>query len=891
MFNLTLLQLFPLLSMFFVLSLGFIVLNSNKTIKGWLFFLISIVFAMWTFGSFKMFTDIGNSSIIFWDRFIYLGVVFMPALQYHFALTMTHINKERKILLSLSYLLSFIFLILSRTDYFVSGIFKYKWGVHMKAHLFHHLFLIFFFFYIFALLEVFYKQYKQSAIKVEKQKLHLLITSFTILNIVGGLGYLPAYNIPFYSPISLLAPLLFSILTGYTILKYRLMDIRIIFRRIFIYLGLSLFIYLIIALWGYFSLNTFKHYPGNFYSTGILISLISVSSIYILRNLLEKFANKYFFFNLYNYQQTINNLSKELNHQNNLDEILTSIINTIKNVFRLNHVGVLLLDETKTSYEIAKIIGFNKNNCVNFVQNNFLMNYLQKNKNSLIKDELILKERETKQKEKKENLKKLYKHMKNMGVSICLPLMSKDELIGIIMMGEKISNDSYTKEDLELLDTLINQAGIAIDNARLYKNIKLLNETLKQRVLEQTKDIRKKARELSKKNRSLEELLNMKSDFLRVVNHQLNTPISIMKNSLFMVNEGSFTKEKGLKFITAGLKRIDETINDFWNAFALEGETIKMNAERTDIERIIKMIIEEKENSELIKKRGLTLTFKTPDFKTPIAFCDSRQIIQAISNILDNAINYTPTGSIKITITKSEKNLTIHITDTGSGISKEDKRNLFKKFSRGSRATKFYANGSGLGLYIANKIIEANNGKLELEDTVLDGGSTFAITVPIHINQETYIGKENKLLKARLAKRKKKKKKQNILFLEDEQNFSNIYSNYFTKNGYKFHLLTDTDDAIKNIRKIKPNIIISDIIIPEKEKDGSISNIVAEKGWDFIRRIKRNRLTKNIPIFILTNLNSEKDREKARRLKVNGYIIKNEINPAKLLEIIRTQNI
>src|SRR3989344_5466392 len=102
-FNLTALHLFPLLSMIFILGLGFIVLFKNKySTLNRLFFLISAVFGIWQFGTFMMFISSNDQQIIFWDRFIYLGVVFMPALQYHFSLIFTYTNKNRKALLYIS---------------------------------------------------------------------------------------------------------------------------------------------------------------------------------------------------------------------------------------------------------------------------------------------------------------------------------------------------------------------------------------------------------------------------------------------------------------------------------------------------------------------------------------------------------------------------------------------------------------------------------------------------------------------------------------------------------------------------------------------------------------------------------------------------------------------
>ncbi|MFH1522517.1 MAG: histidine kinase N-terminal 7TM domain-containing protein [Patescibacteria group bacterium] len=230
--NISLWQIYPLISLIVMLGLGLIVLKKNaKSVINRLFFMVSLVFAIWMFGTFMMFINSEDQKIIFWDRFIYLGVVFMPAFQYHFSLAFTYTNKKRKALLIIAYVLSVIFLVLSRTDYFVADIYKYRWGVHTIAQTFHHFFLAFFFFYIFALLYNFFVQYKNSIDLSEKRRIIYLIISFAILNLIGGLGYLPAYKVAIYSPVSLLAPLVFSIIVGYTIVVHRLMDIKMVMKR------------------------------------------------------------------------------------------------------------------------------------------------------------------------------------------------------------------------------------------------------------------------------------------------------------------------------------------------------------------------------------------------------------------------------------------------------------------------------------------------------------------------------------------------------------------------------------------------------------------------------------------------------------------------------------
>jgi signal transduction histidine kinase len=219
---------FAILSAVFLFVLGMLVFFQNpKNPLNRLFGLICLVFMIWMFGTFMMFLGgafgVDDLWTIFWDRFVYIGVVFMPALQYHFSLVI--VGRKLNRLALISYVLSFIFLVLSRTDLFTSGLFRYRWGVHTVAGPLHHLFLVFFFFYIFALLIVLMRHLRSVSDRAEQKRTVLSIVAFAILNLVGGLGYLPAYGIGIL-PVSLIAPTVFAAIIGYSILKYRFLEVK-----------------------------------------------------------------------------------------------------------------------------------------------------------------------------------------------------------------------------------------------------------------------------------------------------------------------------------------------------------------------------------------------------------------------------------------------------------------------------------------------------------------------------------------------------------------------------------------------------------------------------------------------------------------------------------------
>ena len=198
-----------------------------------------------------------------------------------------------------------------------------------------------------------------------------------------------------------------------------------------------------------------------------------------------------------------------------------------------------------------------------------------------------------------------------------------------------------------------------------------------------------------------------------------------------MIKSGAFTQEKGLSFIEDSAKKMEEIFTDFWKAFSVEGGGIKLNLQKTNLEEIIDQIVDDAVNMPAVKTKGLSLQVNK-NIAVPLVLSDPKQIAQVVSNMVENAVSYTNSGSIIISFKETEdKLLKVIVEDTGVGIDKEDREKIFEKFVRGQRAINERPGGSGLGLYIAKKIVEANGGKLKLEKSEVGKGSTFSFTVPI----------------------------------------------------------------------------------------------------------------------------------------------------------------
>ena len=269
------------------------------------------------------------------------------------------------------------------------------------------------------------------------------------------------------------------------------------------------------------------------------------------------------------------------------------------------------------------------------------------------------------------------------------------------------------------MESLANQASISIENARLYNEIQTFNLTLKHKVDGATKRLR--------------ELLKIKSEFLTIASHQLRTPTSIVRGMLSLVTEeDGLSQEEREKFIHQayeGINRLERIIHDLLNATELEGKKMHLELQKVNFEGLVQDSVNGLKP--LADKQGIQLKFNKPKIKLPKITVDPLKFKEAVNNIIDNAIHYTPKGSVNVNIEKQGSEIKIMVSDTGIGMSKSDLKNIFSKFVRGEGVLQIHPNGSGLGLFISKKIIEEIGGSIAAESPGKGQGSTFTITMPL----------------------------------------------------------------------------------------------------------------------------------------------------------------
>lgn len=230
---------------------------------------------------------------------------------------------------------------------------------------------------------------------------------------------------------------------------------------------------------------------------------------------------------------------------------------------------------------------------------------------------------------------------------------------------------------------------------------------------------------------SLAELDRLKTEFLSVATHQLRAPITAIRGYAANMIDGTYGAlppylQEPLSVIQESARLMVNSIEDYLNISRIEQGRMKYEKSSFDVVQLATSVVQEL--APVAGRKGLTLATGTLDSVN--TYADIGKMKQVVTNLIDNAIKYTPKGTVTISVTRRGKEARITVEDTGVGIGKDDITKLFSKFTRARDANKVNTTGTGLGLYVARQLTEGNGGKIWVESDGVGKGSRFIVELP-----------------------------------------------------------------------------------------------------------------------------------------------------------------
>jgi signal transduction histidine kinase len=291
--------------------------------------------------------------------------------------------------------------------------------------------------------------------------------------------------------------------------------------------------------------------------------------------------------------------------------------------------------------------------------------------------------------------------------SLIVPLVIDKKLNGILLLGEKLSGEIFDAQELEVLSLLANQAAISLENARLYEG-------------------------LSTSNVRLMEASRLKSQFLASMSHELRTPLnSIIGFSKVLLNrlDGDLTErqEAYVKSVHNSSRHLLELINGILDFSRIEAGKFEMKPEKVTLPDLVEECIES--SLPLVRDKRLKVE-RDIAVDLPEIYADRTRVKQVLLNLLSNAIKFTSAGRVLVLVRADTDAVHVSVADTGIGISSADLQRLFEPFQRLDNPLAQQADGTGLGLAISKKFVELHHGRIWAESRE-NQGSTFHFTLPV----------------------------------------------------------------------------------------------------------------------------------------------------------------
>jgi signal transduction histidine kinase/CheY-like chemotaxis protein/ligand-binding sensor domain-containing protein len=450
--------------------------------------------------------------------------------------------------------------------------------------------------------------------------------------------------------------------------------------------------------------------------------------------------------------------------------------------------------------------------------------------------------------------------IKRMGVRsksyLGVPIPVGNDVIGVISVQSTEEEGRFSEADMRLLATIAATVGVAIENARLF---------------EETRQAKAAA----------EEADAAKSAFLSTVSHELRTPLTsvlgfakiikkrledrifpLVKSPDHRVTQAMQQVGDNLKVVVSEGERLTKLIDDVLDLAKIEAGKLEWHMETLTVPEIIDRATAA--TSSLLETRGLKLVRDVqPDL--PEIVGDRDRLIQVVINLISNAVKFTPEGSVTCRAAQRDGEIVVSVIDTGMGIAPDDQPKVFEKFKQVGDTLTDKPKGTGLGLPICKEIVEHHGGRVWVESEP-GKGSTFSFTLPVKsARAAAAAGLTLESLVKQLRERvevsapRTHDGQPSILAVDDDPHIRELLRQELSDAGYRIRLANDGREALAEIRRERPDLVILDVMMPEIN------------GFDVAAVLRNDPLTMDIPIMILSIV---QDRERGFRLGVDRYLTK-----------------
>lgn len=421
----------------------------------WAFMSYLLAMMVWSFASMMMRTGV-QPSVLFWNRILVVGVIFMPVTFYYFMQKIMRINRGFLVVIGLAGCV--ILMVLNFNGQFVTeayienGQFIYELGyAAIPAY-------IWGFLYLFLAIFILFRRISQNKMDFRSVKYvfigTILIIPGTILNLLPAIGKYP---------IDIAVHTINAILIAYSIFRYRFMEVRFIIKKGLTYSAFTLVLTTVFILIIYsleITIRSFLGYPTIIIA--VIMALILASVLQPVKVWMQKLIDKIYYKDQYNQRLALINFNDNLADMLDLNQLSDSLLNAIKNGINCEKVMLALADDNDDFYIFASSDN-NESIDIKFKKNHPMIRWFYMDKKYLTINQMA----------KEPYFRSLWaiekQELSELGLDLAIPIRGRGKVSGIIMLTQKENRGNYSDEDIDMLLNLVSSSGVVIDNARLYQ--------------------------------------------------------------------------------------------------------------------------------------------------------------------------------------------------------------------------------------------------------------------------------------------------------------------------------------------------------------------------------------------------------------------------------------
>ena len=679
----------------------FVYLNNRTRFLNKIYAIQAFIIGSWIFGCFGESVIKNYHFILWWDKLLNVFAIFSPPLFLHtyYAILDQKANKITKFL----YILSIFLLAISFTPFYIKGV-EYRYGVRYISDP-GPLYAIFVFSVSFAFIVSLYKisiSLKIADLRKRLQLKYVLIATFSMC--IAAIIYLGMVMNIVISPLDNALNSIYGILIAYAIVRHKLMDIEVIIKKTLVFAGLLVSVFTILVL----PTLLIQEYAFRTASASARLIGLTISGIIIILTMrrietfLVNITDKYLFQKKCDYRELLRTFTAEVLTVLELDRLLDLTVDKLIDIIKIKSSTVLLLDEEKQEFNILASKGI-KDAEVTLVRPDGIVTFLEQTHGYLLVKEL---------KDKKIFIPPTIEEIiDRLNAELIIPMVLHEEVIGILSLGKKKSDEEYTQDDLDIILPLARTLAIAISNAKLFVELGKTQAEAAQR-----------------------EKMAVIGTLSAGINHEICNPLGIARGQceafLLNISDGLYKNKTTDELLKKAQEIMAKVIHETDRATAI---TKKLSSFAKPARGEAELVNIDKEVDEVVGLVGYELKLEKIEFTKnvekglPDILVDKKQIQEVLFNLIRNAGQAIgEKGKINVSAHQNKGMVFIDVKDTGSGVPEDKIKMLFNPFF----TTKEPGKGTGLGLFIVRQVVEKNGGRIYLKETKVGEGTTFSLEFP-----------------------------------------------------------------------------------------------------------------------------------------------------------------